>query len=189
MHPAPGAPDEDTMELFLGDMGAARPAQGPPDALTAEAPACVASPVFVDSSGRRQRRVRRWGCLLVIPAAAYVVLLLSTLMGGPTFPSPFLPSAQAPHTPAPDESAPAGTAAPSLRGTAGPGAPATPATSRSSAPAPVASPAASRAAPVTGPGPTKAASRPADPVQPSSSGRGRFSTPPGQGGGKPTGRP
>ncbi|MET9854910.1 hypothetical protein ABZY57_18435, partial [Streptomyces sp. NPDC006450] len=54
-------------------------------------PASDPSPVFVDSSGRRQRRVRRLGWLLVVPAVGYVVLLLSSLFGGPTLSSPLLP--------------------------------------------------------------------------------------------------
>ncbi|GLV94393.1 hypothetical protein Slala04_58470 [Streptomyces lavendulae subsp. lavendulae] len=171
MHPAPGAHDEDTLELFLGDVPAARTAEGPPDPPHAEAP------VFVDSSGRRQRRVRRWGRLLVIPAAAYVILLLSTLMGGPTFPSPFLPSAQAPQPPAPGEPAKAATAGPSPRRTAGGSPRATPAATPGSS------------TPVTGPAPTKATDGPVNPPQASPNGRGRFTKPPGQGGGKPTGRP
>lgn len=48
-------------------------------------------PVFLDASGRRQRRVRRFGRLLVIPAAGYVALLLSAALGGPTVSSPYLP--------------------------------------------------------------------------------------------------
>ncbi|SEO35345.1 hypothetical protein [Actinacidiphila rubida] len=51
----------------------------------------VDRPVFVDASGRRQRRVRRLGYLLVIPAAAYVALVLSTVLGGPSVDSPLLP--------------------------------------------------------------------------------------------------
>ncbi|MGW1764423.1 hypothetical protein ACWCQL_10135 [Streptomyces sp. NPDC002073] len=50
-----------------------------------------ASPVFVDASGRRPRTVRRIGRLLVVPAAAYLVVLVSTLLGGPTLDVPFLP--------------------------------------------------------------------------------------------------
>jgi hypothetical protein len=50
-------------------------------------------PVFVDPSGRRQRRVRRVGWLLVVPAAGYVAVLLSTVLGGPS--SPFLPLPEA----------------------------------------------------------------------------------------------
>jgi hypothetical protein len=48
-------------------------------------------PVFVDASGRRQRRVRRAGRLLAVPAAGYVVLLLVSALGGPTVSSPYLP--------------------------------------------------------------------------------------------------
>jgi hypothetical protein len=54
-------------------------------------PATAARPVFLDPSGRRQRRVRRFGRLLVIPAAGYVALLLSTALGGPSVDSPYLP--------------------------------------------------------------------------------------------------
>ncbi|WP_431959577.1 hypothetical protein [Actinacidiphila sp. bgisy160] len=51
----------------------------------------VTAPVFVDASGRRQRRVRRLGLLLAVPAVAYVALLLSALLGGPGASSPYLP--------------------------------------------------------------------------------------------------
>lgn len=51
----------------------------------------VTAPVFVDASGRRQRRVRRLGLLLAVPAAAYIALLLSALLGGPGASSPYLP--------------------------------------------------------------------------------------------------
>jgi hypothetical protein len=54
-------------------------------------PPSAARPVFVDPSGRRQRRVRRLGRLLVIPAAGYVALLLSAAFGGPSVESPYLP--------------------------------------------------------------------------------------------------
>lgn len=52
-------------------------------------------PVFVDSSGRRPRRARRIGWLLVVPAAGYVALMVSTALGGPTVHAPFLPLPQA----------------------------------------------------------------------------------------------
>jgi hypothetical protein len=61
----------------------------PPDQGTPEDDA--ARPVFVDASGRRQRRVRRTARLLVIPAVGYVALLISTMLGGPTISSPFVP--------------------------------------------------------------------------------------------------
>ena len=61
-----------------------------------------ARPVFVDASGRRQRRVRRVGRVLVVPAVAYIGLLVSTLLGGPTVNSPYLPLPAGPHvTPGP----------------------------------------------------------------------------------------
>lgn len=49
------------------------------------------SPVFVDGSGRRLRRLRVAGVIVVVPAVGYVCLLFSTLLGGPTIHSPFLP--------------------------------------------------------------------------------------------------
>lgn len=102
----------------------------------------AARPVFLDPSGRRQRRVRRLGCLLAVPAAAYAVLLLSTALGGPSVDSPYLPlpaagdhragqatpAHTAPHrTPsaAGGASHPAGT--PTARATAGPATSAPPA--------------------------------------------------------------
>ncbi|MEU5532090.1 hypothetical protein [Streptomyces sp. NPDC020362] len=54
-------------------------------------------PVFVDSSGRRQRRVLRAARLLVIPAGVYVALLISTLLGGPSVSAPFVPQAEPTH--------------------------------------------------------------------------------------------
>jgi hypothetical protein len=58
-------------------------------------------PVFVDASGRRQRRVRRIARLLVIPAGGYVALLISTLLGGPTISAPFVPQPDTAHGAAP----------------------------------------------------------------------------------------
>ncbi|KJS59869.1 hypothetical protein VM95_24795, partial [Streptomyces rubellomurinus] len=60
-------------------------------------------PVFVDESGRRQRRMRRLGAVAAVPAGGYLVLLASTLLGGPTVNAPFLPLPQpaAPSAPAP----------------------------------------------------------------------------------------
>ncbi|CAG7646105.1 hypothetical protein [Actinacidiphila bryophytorum] len=68
----------------------ARPAPRAADDRSGD-PATAARPVFVDPSGRRQRRVRRFGRLLVIPAAGYVALLLSAALGGPSVDSPYLP--------------------------------------------------------------------------------------------------
>ncbi|MEV7387542.1 hypothetical protein [Streptomyces sp. NPDC091215] len=65
-----------------------------------------ARPVFVDASGRRQRRVRRAARLLVIPAACYVALLISTVLGGPTISAPFVPLPDTPHTATPHATAP-----------------------------------------------------------------------------------
>ncbi|WP_354641293.1 hypothetical protein [Kitasatospora camelliae] len=54
-------------------------------------PPSAPPPVFVDSSGRRQRRVRRLGRLLAVPAVGYLALVLSSLLGGPAIDAPFLP--------------------------------------------------------------------------------------------------
>ncbi|MFC0624646.1 hypothetical protein [Kribbella deserti] len=48
-------------------------------------------PIFVDPSGRRHRSVRRLGALLAVPAAGYLVLLASSLLGGPAPNTPFIP--------------------------------------------------------------------------------------------------
>ncbi|WP_406170473.1 hypothetical protein [Streptomyces sp. NBC_00996] len=63
-------------------------------------------PVFVDSSGRRQRRVLRAARLLVIPAGGYVALLISTMLGGPSISSPFVPQSAATHPATPRTTAP-----------------------------------------------------------------------------------
>ncbi|MGW2522749.1 hypothetical protein ACWC09_38355 [Streptomyces sp. NPDC001617] len=63
-------------------------------------------PVFVDSSGRRQRRVLRAARLLAIPAGGYVALLISTMLGGPSISSPFVPQPDSPHPTAPRATAP-----------------------------------------------------------------------------------
>ncbi|MEV6207377.1 hypothetical protein [Kitasatospora sp. NPDC051914] len=85
---------------------AARPAEG--------------APVFVDTSGRRLRRARRAGWLLAVPAAGYLALLASSLVGGPTLDAPFLPAlpahtatpaATVPAVPAPDRTETGGAAA------------------------------------------------------------------------------
>ncbi|MFI1303867.1 hypothetical protein [Streptomyces sioyaensis] len=65
-----------------------------------------ASPVFVDSSGRRQRRVLRAARLLLIPAGGYVAVLISTMLGGPGISSPFVPHAESPHSATPTATAP-----------------------------------------------------------------------------------
>jgi hypothetical protein len=54
------------------------------------------NPVFVDSTGRRHRTIRRAGAFLAVPATAYVVLLVSSLLGGPTVNTPLVPLPGAP---------------------------------------------------------------------------------------------
>ncbi|TDU89125.1 hypothetical protein EV138_2680 [Kribbella voronezhensis] len=53
------------------------------------------SPVFVDSTGRRHRRIRRTGAWLAVPAAGYVILLVSSLLGGPRVDTPLIPLPEA----------------------------------------------------------------------------------------------
>ncbi|MFF4343216.1 hypothetical protein ACFY00_25215 [Kitasatospora sp. NPDC001540] len=62
-------------------------------------PADPAPPVFVDASGRRQRRSRRIGWLLAVPAAGYLALVASSALGGPSFDAPFVPKPAAPAGP------------------------------------------------------------------------------------------
>ncbi|MEU9046352.1 MULTISPECIES: hypothetical protein [unclassified Kitasatospora] len=158
-------------------------------------------PVFVDASGRRQRRIRRLGAVLAVPAGGYLALLGSTLLGGPTVNAPFLPLPQppAPSAPAqastpstapfaaPEAAAPPGappTVAARQAGT-GPvgdrhpqtaGAPTGPAAGLPSAPAGVGSP-----APVTSP----AAPPNSPPAATPPPGHGRPTSPPGNSGNKP----
>ncbi|MEU1031056.1 hypothetical protein ABZ402_20310 [Streptomyces mirabilis] len=63
-------------------------------------------PVFVDSSGRRRRRVLRATRLLMIPAGGYVALLISTMLGGPGIGSPFGPQPDSTHPATPRATAP-----------------------------------------------------------------------------------
>ncbi|MEU6012182.1 hypothetical protein [Streptomyces sp. NPDC047453] len=63
-------------------------------------------PVFVDSSGRRQRRVLRAARLLVIPAGGYIALLISTVVGGPSLSAPFVPQTGSTHPATPRATAP-----------------------------------------------------------------------------------
>nr|WSX49377.1 hypothetical protein OG409_10680 [Streptomyces sp. NBC_00974] len=182
-----GTPVEDTAPI--PHVGEGRP--GPAHTSPRHAP--EPSPVFVDASGRRQRRVRRTGRLLVIPAAAYVVLLISTLMGGPTVRSPLLPAAPAPHTPEPEASSAATSSpGPSRRSSAGEGLSPTPSAARTPSKAATAggrTPAPGQTglpviAPTAGTTPGNGAAPPA-----ANTGHGRPTSAPGQGGGKPTSHP
>ncbi|UXY28815.1 hypothetical protein [Streptomyces sp. HUAS TT20] len=87
-------------------------------------------PVFVDSSGRRQRRVLRAARLLVIPAGGYVALLISALLGGPSISSPFVPQPDSAH-----RTTPHATASDSASGTGHSEERATPAAAQKTSPA------------------------------------------------------
>ncbi|MFD0272710.1 hypothetical protein ACFVHB_02225 [Kitasatospora sp. NPDC127111] len=110
-----------TVALYDHEPAAGDPLPGSPAAFPSEQAAeTTAPPVFVDSSGRRQRRVRRLGLVLAVPAAGYLVLLASTVLGGPTVNAPFLPLPAAPSAaaPAPAEQPP--DPEPTITGTPGP---------------------------------------------------------------------
>lgn len=174
---------EDTVTIpLVDDVAPGRPQRGRRG--TAEP-----APVFVDSSGRRQRRVRRFGRLLVVPAVGYVILLVSTLLGGPTVQSPFLPSAQAPHPSVSSPPAAPTTAPPTVEAQASTG----PAPARSAAPAGAAVPA--RAATSPGAATAGASAAPAstapgtgESVPASAAGHGKPTSAPGRSG-KPTAKP
>ncbi|MFE2329081.1 hypothetical protein ACFXD5_35145 [Streptomyces sp. NPDC059385] len=191
MRPQPGYTDHDTLELphIRVDASGAPEAPGGPGA--PGAPGTPRSrPVFVDSSGRRQQRVRRLGWLLVVPAVAYVVLVLSSLFGGPTLRSPFLPAPRgvdaAPSKPPAAEPRPSASPVPRRS--------VVPVGGASRAPAPTA-PAKPTAGTGSGSG-TETGSGTAPTSRPSwagngntqgtgSNGHGKPTAPPGQGGGKP----
>ncbi|MFE1317690.1 hypothetical protein [Kitasatospora phosalacinea] len=124
-------------------------------------PADPTAPVFVDASGRRQRRSRRIGWLLAVPAAGYLALVASSALGGPSFDAPFVPKPAAPAGP----SIPVSTGAPDPgtgpvadgRPTSGPDGTGAPATRPAQAPV---APAAAASAPRSTAAPTTAAATP-----------------------------
>ncbi|GAA2838033.1 hypothetical protein GCM10010441_72940 [Kitasatospora paracochleata] len=152
--------------MVIDDTAQLDPATHPDRTVAAPLP-----PVFVDASGRRQRRVRRAGRLLAVPAAGYLVLLASNLLGGPAVHAPFLPQ-----PPAQSADTPSGAA---------PGEP-----SQAAEPDPAASPAATRRAaaptthratdaPPTGPGAAESTTAPG-------TGTPTSAAPPTPGHGKPS---
>ncbi|MFC9689331.1 hypothetical protein ACFTSF_12370 [Kribbella sp. NPDC056951] len=58
-------------------------------------PLSARSPVFVDSSGHRRRRIRRLGVVFAVPVVGYVVLLVSSVLGGPQVDTPWIPLPEA----------------------------------------------------------------------------------------------
>lgn len=52
-------------------------------------------PVFLDSTGRRHRTIRRAGAVLAIPVVGYLVLMTSSLFGGPRLDTPLVPLPEA----------------------------------------------------------------------------------------------
>ncbi|WP_410789176.1 hypothetical protein [Kribbella sp. C-35] len=52
-------------------------------------------PVFLDSTGRRRRTIRRTGAFLAVPTVGYLVLMASSLLGGPRMDTPLIPLPEA----------------------------------------------------------------------------------------------
>jgi hypothetical protein len=53
-------------------------------------PSATGRAVFVDATGRRAHRLLRWGLVVGASAAAYLVAVASSLLGGPSLPSALL---------------------------------------------------------------------------------------------------
>ena len=135
---------------------AARPAEtpaadGPVDAKPVTEIRPAEAPVFVDSTGRRRRLIRRTTFGFLVGACAYGALIIVSLLGGPVPPNALLPLPGGQHGPisagqATSTPHPAGTAAArasaATAGAAAPGAGATAAPARAAA-SPTAAPAAS----------------------------------------------
>lgn len=96
------SPHGDVLTVPLPESGTAGDPVPEPDAQAGE----PVRPVFVDPSGRRQRRVLRAARLLVIPAGGYVALLISTMLGGPGISAPFVPQPDPTHPTTPPATAP-----------------------------------------------------------------------------------
>jgi hypothetical protein len=96
------APRGDVLTVPPAELDPSGPPAPQPDTSKSES----VRPVFVDSSGRRQRRVLRAARLLVIPAGGYVALLISALLGGPTLNAPFVPQPDSTHPTTPRATAP-----------------------------------------------------------------------------------
>jgi hypothetical protein len=104
-------PHGDVLAVPPPELDTPGPSASGPDTAKSES----GRPVFVDSSGRRQRLVLRTARLLVIPAGGYVALLISAVLGGPSLSAPFVPHSSTPHASAPDASPGAGHSAGSVR--------------------------------------------------------------------------
>ncbi|MEU1503844.1 hypothetical protein [Kitasatospora sp. NPDC005748] len=183
-----------TVTLYDHEPAAGEPLPGSPAATPSrQAAETTAAPVFVDSSGRRQRRVRRLGLLLAVPAAGYLVLLAGTVLGGPTVSASFLPlpapPSVAPPAPAGEPSSPV----PTITGTAGPDsvqpAAARPTETDHRTTAPVAATTARPSAPAAGPTPSPAPAAPSGNGNGNGNGNGGVTASPTAGHGRPTDAP
>jgi len=142
-------------------------------------------PVFVDSTGHRHRTIRRAGALLAVPAVAYLVLLGSSLLGGPRMDTPLIPlpeSARRQPAPRPQETNPPIQAVDTPKPEKTSASP-DPSTEPGSTPTPTATPVVSTPtiAPVTTTAsPTAGGKSTTAPTAPPSTGHGRPSAPPGR---------
>ena len=55
----------------------------------------VRRPVFLDSTGQRRRLLRRAGAFLDVPIVGYLILMSSSLLGGPRLDTPLVPLPEA----------------------------------------------------------------------------------------------
>ncbi|MEU3985308.1 hypothetical protein AB0F77_35480 [Streptomyces sp. NPDC026672] len=110
LHAAGAEPVTTAWDAPFGDVLTVPPTELAPSVLplpALDAPqSAPVRPVFVDPTGRRQRRVLRAARLLVLPAGGYVALLISTVLGGPSLSAPFVPQPDSPHPAPPRTTAP-----------------------------------------------------------------------------------
>ena len=62
-------------------------------------PPSARRPVFLDSTGLRRRAIRRIGVFLAVPIVGYLILMSSSLLGGPRLDTPLVPLPEAANGP------------------------------------------------------------------------------------------
>jgi len=58
-------------------------------------PPSARRPVFLDATGQRRRTLRRAGAFLAVPIVGYLILMSSSLLGGPSLDTPLIPQPDA----------------------------------------------------------------------------------------------
>ena len=66
-----------------------------PDTSKPVSPPATAGPIFVDGSGRRLRRVRVFGAVVLAGVALYLAMIATAFIGGSDVAMPFLPNGAA----------------------------------------------------------------------------------------------